>query len=357
MQLPAEGEEVSEVSDFQITGQALDSARKMTNLDAEIRSAFLGDSNHLTAAGPLRNPTMAGGTASSSTAAPAGFRGFSPPRWIFPQNLTEEGVTVAATTTTTVLAPVRYRQPPPLMSESRNHVRPNLGSYSDDEDASYGPTTRRRGNVKFVRAKLTSKESNGDKTVRDKVVNKDGTSVKKVYEGIIRSASMGTIRGKRARRPPIPIDVDLTLESSGDEITVLDPLTRLPYPPPTRPFRIHQLLPLDTAIALIPPVNYHLKSFSRGFRMLQQLGWKEGDSLGAPEMGGIKVPLKGELKLDRGGLGLGGTIRMNKKEKEIRRLETERMDRQKRGLGARGMARVAKKDIEERQRLAWELKN
>ena len=282
----------------------------------------------------------------ASSSAPTTFKGFGPPAWIFSFNAGDPDPAPTASTSS-LAGPIHYAPPPPRTSFGR--PRPALEE--GDTEGSYGPRTRRRGNVRFVPARgLVAEKGKGRATDEDK-----GAFVRGLYESIV-SATPPPPPAPRARaRTP---DVDLTLDSdSDDEVIILNPLTRLPYPRPrpARPRAIHDLLADSTPSSpLLPPIQYALKPSNIGWRLLARQGWVEGQPLGPldekGEGGGLKVPLKGSEKFDRAGLGGGGRgeRRESPRETEERRREEERGLREK---GSAGMEKKRRKEEGERKAL------
>jgi hypothetical protein len=199
------------------------------------------------------------------------FQGFGPPAWIF----SLDGPPLPST------SPLPQPSPAPsslLYADAPTPAsRPNLDPDWEDEDASYGPTLKRRGNVRFVRSKLgggVSAADGGDKGKgREVDTAPKGEMVRGLYESIVgvsNGAGPTTPRPPAPARPRRPPDVDLTLESdsdSDDDIISIDPTTSLPYPkpPPPRIRRrrapipaIHELLQPPSATPLVPQVSYGL---------------------------------------------------------------------------------------------------
>ncbi|GAA5860217.1 hypothetical protein JCM1840_002825 [Sporobolomyces johnsonii] len=283
--------------------------------------------------------------------------------------------------------------------------------HDDDDFPAYGPTTHRRGPMRFVPAKegygVLSGE--GDLKGKGKAIDDDegpaqeegppapvkklempGTAVRGLYESIVgvRSAPATTAPSRAPSPPPRsastpPLEPDLILSSDSesepdDDLIILDPLTGLPEPPGRRPVHpppppsledhpphleprtIHELLadsaPSDPA--LVPPLQYGIHHSNPGYRMLAKQGWKEGHALGPEGEGeharGLKVPLRPVEKHDRKGLGLHGAgvlgRQLSQKDREEERKRIAKQERDRRGKGARGMARMAKR--EERHRKA-----
>ncbi|GAA6062558.1 hypothetical protein JCM10212_004119 [Sporobolomyces blumeae] len=325
----------------------------------------------------------------------------------------------------------------------------------DDDFIPYGPTTHRRGPMRFVPAKqgggfLASTDADldpGDDRPTVKVEGKgkgratdgikyesddedrpsleptrpppprtalSGSAVRGLYASIVGlrtepSATRATstdhseapprIPTKRTRAPSIEADIVLSSDSDveikdedetrkidddghqpadddngqdEEEVVVLDPLTNLPESRSLgsasrrrqglQPLLIHELLADRRASdpALVPPTYYAVPESNYGYRILAKQGWKAGRTLGPDGSGakGLKVPLKAVEKFDRRGLGSesnreGSKARrkMTEREKEEERRNETQVERDRRGKGARGMARQKKKEADERK--AW----
>lgn len=224
---------------------------------------------------------------------------------------------------------------------------------------------RRRGNVKFVRARaITSPSSKGKE--KEGTREERGGTVKGMYEGIVSSLPVQ----KRARKKSTAPIIDLTLSDSSsdsdDDIIILDPLTDLPLslsPPLRRPKHplaqgrpISALLPSPSLPSpslppFIPPIQYSLKPSNIGWKILALQGWKEGSGLGASTLafhsqgegclvesnevdeGGLKVPLRGVERAARRGLGAGEAVRVRRdgKRGEGGRKEEVETEREREG--------------------------
>lgn len=269
---------------------------------------------------------------------------------------------------------------------------------------SYGPQVRRKGNVKFVRAKLgVTKDDDGDAKgkarellagdEKDAPARRDPAPFRSLYDGMdalpLQSLANSFVKAAPPRPPPGTIDVDLTLDSSDasssdDELTVSTP-TGIVLPPPRRspprPLRRTRALPIHRLLAdfspnepLVPPIQYGIGSNNIGWKLLQRQGWREGEGLGVVPVAGpgkpivapsIKVPIKASEKADRKGLGMaveaskdGGRTKRNfgkepvkkkGKRERLREREKAELDLLTRGKGARGMAKDRLRDDRERK--------
>ncbi|KAK4693969.1 hypothetical protein P7C70_g8828, partial [Phenoliferia sp. Uapishka_3] len=316
--------------------------------------------------------------ASSST-----FRGFSPPAWIFSHDSASSNSADAfPPQPTSILYAAQIKS----HSTSIRH-RPNLDpDEPPDEDANYGPTLKRRGNVRFVRAKLVDEQASDkgkgremDKPDSPSGPGDKGEALKGFYESIVGVQAQSTAPSTSARPPPprpaLPI-ADLVLSSDSDssdddEILIVDSLTGLtsrppiPVRPPRLPRRpqpklipLHQLLLPPTAAPLVPPIAYGIKPTNIGWKLLQKQGWKEGQGLGPNEVGdsdggGLKVPLKASEKFDR--KGLGGKKEKKNPGEDKRRKEADK--KRERGAleewerGGREAVKKARKDEVARKEL------
>ncbi|ORY77270.1 hypothetical protein BCR35DRAFT_305578 [Leucosporidium creatinivorum] len=310
--------------------------------------------------------------ASSSSAPQPGFRGFSPPAWIFsyPQQQPEAQIVEAAAH----FLPTPLPPPQPARRYGLGS-RLDLGEGEDDEFTAYGPQLRRKGNVRFVKAKGLGAVDAGDKGGKGKERDvgaedapKDkGNSVRGLYESIVGLQPTPAATPTPPRRPtPPPPDVDLTLDSgedSDDDLIVLDPATGLPAPPPPRikrlrpkrrpPSAIHDLLPADLTNPHVPPIHYGIKPSNIGWRMLAKQGWVEGQCLGpaeAEEREGtvkrLKVPLQGVEKWWE-----GQGPKKTREEREEERRRQERIEKERRGRGSRGMTKQHEREGRERKEM------
>lgn len=283
----------------------------------------------------------------SSSSAPTTFKGFGPPAWIFSFNPGESSTPAASTSS--LAGPIHYAPPPPRTSFGR----PRVDLEEGDTEGNYGPTTRRRGNVRFVPARGLEKGKERGTDDLGLVKGDKGAFVRGLYESITSTTVPPTTQSAPPSRARTP-DVDLTLDSdSDDDIIILNPLTRLPYPRPrpARPRAIHDLLSDSTPSTppLIPPIQYGLKPTNVGWRILARQGWVEGQPLGAKGNEGLVVPLKGSEKFDRAGLGGGkGERRPSGKERQEKRREEESGRREK---GSRGMEKARKRGEDERKEM------
>lgn len=308
---------------------------------------------------------MAGPVASTSA-----FKGFGPPAWIF----SFDGPPAPAPAVPS-LAHAIPLYAPPTKSHSGISARPSLDDEAPDEDASYGPTLKRRGNVRFVRAKLAGVDEKGKGRERDAEVPPvaKGEMVRGLYESIVgpradAAASSSTppataVAVTRHARPSP--DVDLTLDDSDDDLVILDPTTgRAEAPPLVRirpprrrnPAALLDLILPPTAAPLVPPLSYGIKPNNIGWRMLAKQGWKEGEGLGPAdvEARGLKVPLKASDKFDKKGLGVskehGERSRKRVRElEEVKRREDKQRERDSRG--GKVAAKRSKRDADSRREL------
>ena len=303
------------------------------------------------------------------------FKGFGPPAWIF--SLDGPGPAPSAPTDSLTHGIPLYAPPPTINSHARHGTHPSLDNEPEDEDASYGPTLKRRGNVRFVRAKLGGgdvvgdgedegqRKGKGKGRARDTLVEK-GEDVRDLYESIVGvRAPLATPPAPAQSFRPTP-DVDLTLDSdsdSDDDLLIVDPLTGHAAPPPRprprprlRASALVELLLPSTASPLVPPISYGIKSNSIGWKMLAKQGWKEGEGLGPvdAEGRGLMVPLKASNKQDKKGLGVTKKSQDVSRKKAREREEIRNREGRKRELDARGgkvAARRARRDGDERKEL------
>ncbi|GAA5974062.1 hypothetical protein JCM21900_001864 [Sporobolomyces salmonicolor] len=335
----------------------------------------------------------------------------SRPAFIFSYNADDEDLQALASSSGVPIASTSLAH---TTATSSRHA--GLGSrqdrwHEDNDFPAYGPTTHRRGPMRFVPAKEGYGVRLGEGDVKSKgkgrrVIDADdegsaqeeeprvpvkklempGTAVRGLYESIVgvRSAPATTAPSRAPSPPPPPppprsastppLEPDLILSSDpesepDDDLIILDPLSGLPEPPgpsledpppPLQPRTIHELLadaaPSDPA--LVPPLQYGIHPSNPGYRMLAKQGWKEGHSLGPEGEGdharGLKVPLRPVEKHDRKGLGLPGAgvlgRQLSQKDRDEERKRLAKQERERRGKGARGMARIARR--EERHRKA-----
>lgn len=333
---------------------------------------------------------MASSSSSHQPHEQATFRGFSPPAFIFSydqQHPYEQIVQAAAH-----FAPMPVAAEPARRSglgaariDSRDA---GTGDGEDDRFTPYGPTLRRMGNVRFVKAKLGDQpqvtvEGKGKARAvgqQESTTQSKGQTVSSLYQSIVGNLSTTPARTPPGRPTPPPPDVDLTLDddsddTSEDDCVVLDPSTGLPAPPPPpppprmkrlRPKRraIHDLLPADLTTPHVPPVHYTIKPNSIGWRILAKSGWVEGQPLGPVQDEGeaasargkrLKVPLQGVEKFDRRGLGgevgKGHGPKRTKEEREQERRRVELVEKERRGRGARGMSKQREWDVRERKEM------
>lgn len=305
-------------------------------------------------------------------ASTSAFKGFGPPAWIF----SFDGPPPAATP---LLADAiqLYAAPLPSITRAGLGARPNLDDDVPDEDANYGPTLKRRGNVRFVRAKLvgTTVGDKGKGRERDAPADappaEKGEVVRGLYESIV------GLRAAPALAAPAPLavavtrpsrlapDVDLTGDDSDDDITFIDPSTGFAEvtPPPRirrlrryKPPALLDLLIPPSAAPLVPPISYAIKPNNIGWQMLARQGWKEGDGLGPvdAEPRALKVPLKASDKFDKKGLGVSKERRevSKKRARELEEVQ-RRKDRQRErdGRGGKVAAKRAKREADSRREL------
>lgn len=249
----------------------------------------------------------------------------SPVRWIV--SLGDEGRPQSAAFPTPPSAGLAVNQPTRRGISGQTVVRDRFGLTTNEEDdfqGGYGPTTRRRGRMRFVPATALTRPvgeglegGNAGLEVGVGVEGRKedkGASIKDFYASLVGlnaaappPISLPSLKRAPPRPPAPPPDLDLTLDSdsdsdssiatpsSDDDLVILNP-SGLPEraPPPLPRPRIQRrrrpppppppaaLLPAADHIPLPPPIQYALPSTSFGFSLLARQGWRPGQPLGPP---------------------------------------------------------------------------
>lgn len=248
---------------------------------------------------------------------------------------------------------------------------------------SYGPQLKRKGNIRFIKARgdVQSKGNGNSGEEHTKPKRSLYDDLAPPLDVIPRITVQTPIAStSRARLPSsVTPDLDLTLSSSDesddsdDDLTFYDPRTSLPLPrvplprvtlsPVRRP---HKSLPKSISDLLsdftpqqapvIVPTQYGIGANTIGWRMLARQGWREGEGLGRgagsfvldDEGGlvkaakdraveGIKVPIQAVERMHRSGLGIvqnstkgyrarDNGVKLKKKGKRERGREREKQE-------------------------------
>ena len=214
----------------------------------------------------------------------------------------------------------------------------------EEEIRNYGPQLKRKGNIKFVKAKGSSLQPVERKR-------------RALYHDLEPSQELPKLSQ--------PADLDLSNEpdTDDDDIIFYSPTTLLPLPPlPTSHFQreqrespsISQLLAdhPPTAPPRVVPTPYGIGSDTIGWKILAKQGWREGEGLGKATgsflldeegglikdstlMEGIKVPILPVERMNRSGLGItqekrkrprDNGLKVKKKGKRERGRERERKE-------------------------------
>lgn len=320
------------------------------------------------------------GSVSSSGRLPTP-RGFSPPRWIVSaqdHDLLNDAIVAQAGS---AAATGDAARPPPHRRAHQGGVGSRWHEKDDDHFTPYGPRTRRRGPMLFVKAKAAEigSETTAIKTEGALLEGKDkGAAIKSMYEELV-----GLRKKSEESSPPPPaqpvegviVDVDLTGEDSDsddadddnvneDDVVIIEDDSGLPAQRrPTIKSRqqqlgIHHLLPSDLTTPRDIPIQYGVKGV--GYQMIKRLGWIEGQPLGKtdPSQKRLKVPLKASDKFDRTGLGVVNKDGKKRSGQTRQQLEADRkrlalLERDKRGRGSAGIAKQKAKEKRERAALMY----
>ncbi|KAM0751120.1 hypothetical protein T439DRAFT_325273 [Meredithblackwellia eburnea MCA 4105] len=332
--------------------------------------------------------------ASTSKEPPSSFKGFGPPAWIFSFNEGEEGRRSGEGASTNE-AQDRQRVREAMYGPSQDTGRSYKEADHEDQDASFGPTLKRRGNVKFVRegAGLGAGKGKGRAVDAEEQVDRSGGGVRGFYEALVGTSSGSVTPTSRNATPPLPIastssvtaaidltQADDTSDEEEAEMIIMNPITRLPLPPPSKlpkrkrakPTPLHLLINPPEAKAVVPPISYAIKQTNVGYKMLERQGWKIGEGLGvAPGLTasdevpreaegtdgnkirrGLLVPIKASEKFDRRGIGLdkekGAELKRKREQLEEDR-RRKREDELKSAL-MKGRERRALAKLEQRER-------